>query len=260
MKETSGARRVTSASLMGVLVAACAIALGATAWNARVAASAAPQEAGDNGIAPEGRAQIEALLREKETRSPAERKIDSQLLYAWRMRQGLPVAPGVQTLEVDIPYAADGHAVVEIKGRLTSSLLIQLNGVGTDIEKTGDTDLRMHVDLDRIHEIAAQPDTAYADPWTGAVYHFFAVSLAAKPMGMTGEVSLTWEGTPRSSRNAALPEKLVTTPSPTVRIGGETPSVGNGAFNGLLDELAAFSRVLSPAEVESIRSDGLACP
>ena len=98
------------------------------------------------------------------------------------------------------------------------------------------------------------------DPWAGAVYHFFAVTLAAKPNGMTGEVSLTWEGTPRSSRTAALPATLVTTPSPTVRIGGEAPSLGNNPFNGLIDDLAAFSRVLTPAEVESIRNAGLVCP
>ena len=31
------------------------------------------------------------------------------------MQQGLPVAPGVQTLEVDLPYAADGHVIVDVK-------------------------------------------------------------------------------------------------------------------------------------------------
>ena len=83
-----------------ILGAALAVALGATSSGSRVAAQ--PQQDA-NGIAPEGLAQIEALLREKETRTPAEQKIDSQLLYARRMQQGLPVAPGVQTLEVDIP-------------------------------------------------------------------------------------------------------------------------------------------------------------
>ena len=74
-------------------------------------------------------AQIEALLDEKETRTPAERKIDSQLLYARRMQQGLPIAPGVQTLEVDIPHAADGHAIVDVKATLTDALMVQLNGL-----------------------------------------------------------------------------------------------------------------------------------
>ena len=45
------------------------------------------------------------------------------------MQQGLPVAPGVQTLEVDIPYAADGHVIVDVKANVTTSLLAQLNGV-----------------------------------------------------------------------------------------------------------------------------------
>ena len=73
--------------------AALAVALGVTSSGSRLAARGAQQPAAVNGIAPEGLAEIEALLQEKETRSPAERKIDSQLLYARRMQQGLPVAP-----------------------------------------------------------------------------------------------------------------------------------------------------------------------
>ena len=110
-----------------------------------------------NGIAPEALAQIEALIREKETRSPAERKIDSQLLYARRMQQGLPVAPGVQTLEVDIPYAADGHVIVDVKASVTTSLLAQLNGVTGEAGQASPGDLQLHVDLDQIEAIAAQP-------------------------------------------------------------------------------------------------------
>ena len=103
-------RLVTPAGFPIVLIlgAALAFALGSTSPGSRAAASSPQppdQQPTADGIAPEGRAQIEALLREKETRSPAERKIDSQLLYARRMQQGLPVAPGVQTLEVDLPYA-----------------------------------------------------------------------------------------------------------------------------------------------------------
>jgi subtilisin-like proprotein convertase family protein len=148
-----------------VLGAALAVALGATSSGSRVAAQ---QQPGENGIAPEGLAQIQALLQEKETRTPAERKIDSQLIYARRMQLGLPVAPGIQTLEVDIPYAADGHVIVDVKANLTTTLLAQLNGVSREIVKTSPSDLQLHVDLDQIEAIAAQPDVLYVQPRQGA--------------------------------------------------------------------------------------------
>ena len=128
------------------------------------AAGRAGQEPTVNGIAPEGLAQIEALLREKETRSPAERKIDSQLLYARRMQQGLPVAPGVQTLEVDIPYAADGHVIVDVKANVTTNLLARLNGLTGELVKMSPGDLQLHVDLDQIEAIAAQPEVVFVQP------------------------------------------------------------------------------------------------
>src|SRR5436190_16022140 len=116
----SRVRRVRFAGVRNVLMmsAALAVAFGSSSSSSSAAASTQQttgEQSAANGIAPEGRAQIEALLREKDTRSPAEQKIDSQLLYAWRMQKGLPVAPGVETLEVDLPYADDGHVIVDVK-------------------------------------------------------------------------------------------------------------------------------------------------
>jgi subtilisin-like proprotein convertase family protein len=122
-----------------------------------------------NGITPEGLAQIEALLREKETRTPAERKIDSQLLYAMRMAQGLPVAPGVQTLEVDIPYAADGHAIVDLKGRLTPELVALAGAVSAESKTFGTDTLQMHIDLAQVETLAGSPDVDWIQPQQRAI-------------------------------------------------------------------------------------------
>ena len=142
--------------------AALAVALSVTSSTSRLAARGAQQE--DNGIAPSAMAQIQALLEEKETRTPAERKIDSQLLYARRMELGVPIAPGVQTLEVDVPRGDDGHVIVDVKANVTGRLMLQLNGLSREIKRTGDTDLRLHVDLDQIEMIAEQPDVLFVQP------------------------------------------------------------------------------------------------
>ena len=149
--------------------ATLAVALSVTSSTSRVAAQGGQLPPDDNGIAASAAAQIESLLREKESRSPAEQKIDSQLLYAWRMQQGLPVAPGVQTLEVGLPYAADGHVIVDVSATsLSPNLLSQLNGLSPEVKKTGPRDLQVHVALSQVERIAAEPEVLFVQPRQGA--------------------------------------------------------------------------------------------
>ena len=88
------------------------------------------ETAGD--ISPEALAQIDALIREKESRSPSDRKLDSQLIYELKMRAGAQIALGVQTIETDVPYADDGHAVLDVKATLTAALIEGLAQLGAE--------------------------------------------------------------------------------------------------------------------------------
>ena len=86
MKQTDGRRRVL------VLIGALIVALATSPSAVRVRAQQPPSTEPVADISPEALAQIEALLREKESRSSTEQKIDSQLLYELKMQAGLPVA------------------------------------------------------------------------------------------------------------------------------------------------------------------------
>ena len=113
------------------------------------------------------------------------------------MQQGLPVAPGVQTLEVDLPYATDGHVIVDVKANLTTNLLAQLNGLTTEVEKTSPSDLRLHVDLDQIDAIAAQKDVVFIQPQQG----YYTSGTAARPAAgrLTAGIAARPLSTPRPS-------------------------------------------------------------
>src|SRR2546427_1242211 len=113
---------------------ACAIAMGTVSSGSRLHANAgqepqAQAQAQAAGIAPEALAQIDALIREKDARSPVHRKIDSQLLYELKMKTGRSIATGVDALETDVPYAVDGHVVVDVKGDVTNALIARLNAL-----------------------------------------------------------------------------------------------------------------------------------
>src|SRR5215470_5944236 len=57
-----------------------------------------------DNISPEALAQIESLLKEKESRVGAQLKMDSQLIYELKMRRNAMIADGVRTLETAIQY------------------------------------------------------------------------------------------------------------------------------------------------------------
>src|SRR5438874_134840 len=67
-----------------------------------------------NKIADNVAQQIQALIAEKESRTPAQRKIDSQLIYAMKMHRGKSVAQGIQTLAVDVGVDEAGLVTVDI--------------------------------------------------------------------------------------------------------------------------------------------------
>ncbi|MEP6917945.1 MAG: S8 family serine peptidase, partial [Acidobacteriota bacterium] len=168
MKLVCAARGLTTAAFAAALIGGAPLTVPLAAQSipkpilSRKAADPRPPLAG--GIAPQGLARIDALLREKATRSPVERKIDSQLLYARRMQQGLPVAPGVQSLRVNLPYAADGHVVVDVKAEVTSRLLARLGRLTREVVKSSPRDLQLHVTLAQVAAIAADPEVVFVQP------------------------------------------------------------------------------------------------
>jgi hypothetical protein len=86
---------------------------------------AAVAEAQDR-LAPQALRQMQALLAEKASRTPVQRRIDSQLLAASRVRQGREVARGIP----DLPSIWDrvlllpgDFVLVDIRATVTPVLL-----------------------------------------------------------------------------------------------------------------------------------------
>lgn len=92
-----------------------------------------PGDPTDKQISPEAARQIEALMEEKESRTPAQRKIDSQLLYTIKMERGESIARGVPTLETGLKADDKGYIDVEISANVTDELLNYLKAIKTEI-------------------------------------------------------------------------------------------------------------------------------
>ena len=101
--------------------------------------------------------QIRLLRADKAARTPVERKISSQLLYADRIRRGQPIVPGMPTLRTGVEIAADGTTAVDIAADVSAELLAQipaLGGVVIDSQPRYRT-LRARIPIDALRTLAA---------------------------------------------------------------------------------------------------------
>src|SRR6266481_2357507 len=123
-------------------------------------------------IAPSALVQIQALLEEKQSRTGAQQKIDSQLLYAIKMRRSENIAAGVQTLAVDVGADDAGVVTVDISAIVDEQLLKDLADLG--IEVTGSFPqyhaLRAVAALDQLETIAGFPQVRFIQPEQQAMY------------------------------------------------------------------------------------------
>ena len=85
------------------------------------------------GISSQAAAQIQAFATDKAARTPAQKKVSSQLIFASRMNRGLPVVPGVQSIQTGVAVDARGTTVVDIRARVDDALLETIRGLGGSV-------------------------------------------------------------------------------------------------------------------------------
>src|SRR3984885_13600168 len=129
-------------------------------------ASISDRTAGANGISHFAANQIEALQQEKYSRTQAQQKIDSNILYTERMLQGQEAAPGVPFLDTGVDLDASNHLVVDMVANVTDALLTRLSVAGASVlySNVGLRSIRATIPPDKIEEIAALPDVIFISP------------------------------------------------------------------------------------------------
>lgn len=101
--------------------------------------------------------QVDSLLNEKKSRTPTERKIDSQLLQAIREHSGKKMAEGTQLELADVRADKSGSLMVDISATVTDELLDNIKTLGGKIifpSKQYNT-IRAQVNLSMVEKIAS---------------------------------------------------------------------------------------------------------
>jgi uncharacterized repeat protein (TIGR01451 family) len=130
---TQSSRRCkrTLKTMAGLLIASALGVVAVFTQSSRfLSGSAAAQ---GEGISQGALRQIEALIEEKESRTPSQMKIDSQLLYSLKQKRGERMAPGVESLAMGVREAADGSVLLDIQARVTPEVLGAIRKAGGEV-------------------------------------------------------------------------------------------------------------------------------
>jgi hypothetical protein len=202
-------------------------------------------------IAPEGLAQIEALLADKENRTPAEQKIDSTLLHAARVVAGQPMAAGFAAPTSNVnafisdSVAPDKTVRVTVRGNVTSSLLNALASAGgTDVRSYPQYNrVTVRLPIASVLSVAQNPDVQFIGP--------VARPITNRPLA-------------DSPANQFM-QRLQTLGQPITNIGAQTSEgvVAHGAnlaqsmgINGAGLKICALSDSAYPASIMAAQSTG----
>jgi hypothetical protein len=123
------------------------------------------------GAVPAGRAHAQpvhpgaAATSEKEQRSAAAQKIDSQLLYALYAKRGESAARGTPT-ETTIEVDAEGRTPIDVRADVTPKLEQQVRALGGTIVSTSEThrSILTRFPLEKLEELASLPDVRFIRP------------------------------------------------------------------------------------------------
>jgi hypothetical protein len=115
--------------------------------------------------------QIMALEQDKALRTPAQQKIDSNVLYTVRMLAGKAPAPGIASLNTGVDVDDSNNLIVDITANVSNSLLQQLNDAGVQVWNSNARfrSIRAVVPSAQIEAIAAWPDVIFISPKIPAI-------------------------------------------------------------------------------------------
>jgi len=123
-------------------------------------------------IAPQALQQIKALVDEKNSRTEAQQKIDSQLLYAIKTRRGQPLAAGIDKLNLSVAADSAGSVTVDVTAIIDDALLATLARMGVKVSSSFPRyhTLRAEAQLEQLESIASLPQVRFIQPKQEAMY------------------------------------------------------------------------------------------
>jgi len=115
--------------------------------------------------------QIQSLMDEKESRTPAQKKISSQILYSYKMRNGQALTTEVAELQSNVVKDENGKIKVDIDANVTPSLLNSMKDMGCEIIFSSEKfrNIVANIPLGIVEQVALLDAIKHINPWIAPV-------------------------------------------------------------------------------------------
>ncbi|HEX8152166.1 MAG TPA: neuroendocrine convertase 1, partial [Thermoanaerobaculia bacterium] len=127
----------------------------------------------DSEPSEHARKQIQALLKEKASRSRGRKKMDSQLVYGIKSKKKEKIADDVDFdgFQIFLPLDANGDAIVDISARVDGAFLGKLRAMGAKvlIAHPQYDSVRAVIALELLDDVADLPEVRYIQPMQDAI-------------------------------------------------------------------------------------------
>ncbi len=129
------------------------------------------QEREDQKIGPEAARQIGEIAAAKRARTPAQKKIDTQLLYALMRKRG--ETRGVPHAPVELDLDGRGRALIDISAVVTPRLVSKVAKLGAEVVSISERyhTVRARLALERLEAVAGLGEVRYISPAAKAMTH-----------------------------------------------------------------------------------------
>lgn len=197
------------------------------------AAGQSQKEGAEFRLSDSALAQIQALLAEKESRTPAQKKIDSQLVYALKQNRGESLAASVPALETGLAID-DGRTVVDITAKFGGTLIEDIAATGADVLLTYPqyNTLRAIVPLDQLEKIAGFPQVIFIMPKQEANVWRAAEPGPAASAPIASAPASKWDVAPDFADRAARVRSQLMAALPKLGQQPQQPNVGSQNSQG----------------------------
>lgn len=117
-------------------------------------------------LATGAREQIKALLDEKEARTPAQRKLDSQLVYLTKQSRNQPIAKGLTNFRASVLTETDNRVLVDISATVSKDLLDAIAKGGGEVvnQFAAFNAIRARLPIGLLETLAARADVRSIGP------------------------------------------------------------------------------------------------
>ena len=109
---------------------------------------------------------IDKILGEKATRSPAQQKIESRLLYEIKRHSGDPAASAAKGLRSSVVVEPDGTILIDLKAEVSDALLGRIESLGGKVFSNFPQyqEIRAQLPIDQVETLAASPEVKSIRP------------------------------------------------------------------------------------------------